>query len=151
MELIFKLRRLGLGMALASLGWLAGPSLAFADAAGNEAKTTGKAMTEIILAREDRGASLEILVGSEIAVRLEESPTTGYVWVNKTAGDVLTLLDSEFAPAAPGLIGGSGLRTLKFTVAKPGSAILSLKRMREWEGETSALEDFSVTVRAVAP
>ena len=106
-------------------------------------------MAETVLTYEDNGRAIETLVGTNLIVRLEESPTTGYVWINKTAGDVLLLQNTDFSPVLPGLVGGTGLRTLRFVVSKLGKSTLLLKQMREWEGESSAAEVFSVTIQAV--
>ena len=102
------------------------------------------------LSYEDNGKSIETLVGSELIVRLEESPTTGYVWINKTIGEVLTLKNTEFSAALVGMLGGTGWRTLSFVVSKTGTSTLLLKQMREWEGESSVIKEFSVTIHAVS-
>lgn len=105
-------------------------------------------MTETVLTHADNGKSVATPVGTSLSVQLNESPTTGYVWANKTTGDALILEGSDFSPAAPNLMGGGGQRTLRFLVAKPGTATLLLKLMREWEGESSATEVFAVEIRA---
>ncbi len=102
------------------------------------------------LSYEDNGKSIETLVGSELIVRLEESPTTGYVWINKTIGEVLTLKNTEFSAALVGMLGGTGWRTLSFVVSKTGTSTLLLKQMREWEGESSVIKEFSITIHAVS-
>ena len=109
-------------------------------------------MADTVLTYQDNGKSIDILVGNCLTVQLKESPTTGYVWVNKTIGDVLLLQNSDFSPASsPGVVGGAGLKTLQFVVSKPGKTNLLLKQMREWEGESSAVEVFSVTINAKQP
>ncbi len=105
-------------------------------------------MAETVLTLEDNGKSIEAAMGASLSVRLEESPTTGYMWANKTLGDVLLLEDSDYSPASPSQVGGRGMRTLRFRVGKPGTARLTLKLMREWEGEPSAVKVFSVEIRA---
>jgi inhibitor of cysteine peptidase len=119
------------------------PTIAVADAV-----TQGNTMTERILTRADNGHSIAMPVGASLSIQLDESPTTGYVWANKTAGDALLLEGSDFAPAAPNLMGGGGQRTLRFLVAKPQTSTLLLKLMREWEGDSSVVEVFSVEIRA---
>ena len=102
------------------------------------------------LSYEDNGKSIETLVGSELIVHLEESPTTGYVWINKTVADALTLKNTEFSAALVGMLGGTGCRTLSFVVSKTGTSTLLLKQMREWEGESSVIKEFSVTIHAIS-
>jgi len=102
------------------------------------------------LSYEDNGKSIESLVGNELIVRLEESPTTGYMWINKTIGEVLTLKNTEFSATLVGMVGGTGWRTLSFLVSKTGTSTLLLKQMREWEGESSVIKELSVTIHAVS-
>lgn len=106
-------------------------------------------MAETVLTDQDNGRLIEVPVGTGLIVRLEESPTTGYVWINKTAEDVLHLNSTEFSSASPAIVGGAGLRTFGFMVNKLGKSTLLLKRMREWEGESAATEVFSVTIQAI--
>ena len=109
-------------------------------------------MDDTVLTYQNNGKSIDTLVGNCLTVQLKESPTTGYVWVNKTIGDVLLLQNTDFSPASSvEVVGGAGLRTLKFKVSKAGKSILQLKQMREWEGESSAVEVFSVTINAEQP
>jgi len=106
-------------------------------------------MAETILTDQDNGRSIEAPVGTNLIVRLEESPTTGYGWINKTDDDVLHLNNTEFSFASPDIVGGAGVRTFGFMVNKLGKSTLLLKRVRQWEGESSATEVFSVTIQAI--
>ena len=111
-----------------------------------------KTVTNIILTSKQNDGSIDVLVGNILTVQLAESPTTGYVWINKTSGKVLSLEKSDFTPnASEGIVGGSGQRTLRFTVSHPGRSNLQLKLMREWEGESSAVAAFSVSIHAIQP
>lgn len=132
---------------LAAIVWFGVLPVSYSTELTN-ATTREKPVDEIILTIQDNGKTIETPVGTRLSVRLEEAPTTGYVWVNKTVGDVLIFQDSDFSQAAQGIVGGSGLRTSRFVVGKPGNATLLLKRMREWEGDSSALEVFSASVHA---
>ena len=141
---------------LAAVGWLGISPIAYSTNITNitnitNAITREKPVDEIILTFKDNGKTLETHVGASLSVRLEEAPTTGYLWINKTVGDVLLFQDSDFSPASQGIVGGSGLRTSRFTVDKPGNTTLLLKRMREWEGDSSAVEVFSVSIHATRP
>ncbi len=115
----------------------------------HKASTGVKPLVETVLTGKDNGRSIELSVGRSLTVELDESPTTGYVWVNKTVGDVLILQNSDFfSKAALGIVGGNGLRTLRFVVSKRGEVLLLLKQMREWEEESSAIRVFSVTINS---
>ena len=111
-----------------------------------------KTVANIILTSEQNDGSIDVLVGNILTVQLAESPTTGYVWINKTSGNVLSLEKSDFTPnTAVGIVGGAGQRTLRFVVSHPGRSTLQLKLIREWEGESSAVDVFSVNIHALQP
>jgi predicted secreted protein len=115
----------------------------------HKTSTGVKPLVETVLTGKDNGRSIELSVGRSLTVELDESPTTGYIWVNKTVGDVLIIQNSDFSSkAALGIVGGNGLRTLRFVVSKRGEALLLLKQMREWEEESSAIRVFSVTINS---
>jgi predicted secreted protein len=133
---------------LATVAWLGIPAVSYSTELTN-AITREKLVEEVILTIQDNWKTIDLPVGASLSVRLEEAPTTGYVWINRTVGDVLIFQDSDFSQSLQGIIGGSGLRTSRFVVGKPGNAILLLKRMREWEGESSVLEVFSVSIHAI--
>ncbi|PPD47262.1 MAG: hypothetical protein CTY13_05920 [Methylobacter sp.] len=133
---------------LVALSWLSVSSCACSNPL-NHAIAEGKSMAETILTDQDNGRLIEVPVGTGLIVRLDESPTTGYVWINKTAEDVLHLNSTEFSSASPDIVGGAGLRTFGFMVNKLGKSTLLLKRMRDWKGESAATEVFSVTIQAI--
>lgn len=90
-------------------------------------------MAETILTDQDNGRSIEAQVGASLIVRLEESPTTGYVWINKTADDVLHLNSSEFSSASLDAVGGTGgIDTLRLFLYKTTRNLLG------WTGDTGA-------------
>jgi inhibitor of cysteine peptidase len=105
-------------------------------------------MPETLLSMDDNGKAIDVAVGASLRVRLDESPTTGYAWANKTVGDVLILDDSGYSLTTAQPVGGGGVRTLRFRVNKSGTTTLSLKLLRQWEGEASVVDTFSVAVRA---
>ncbi|MDD5267835.1 MAG: protease inhibitor I42 family protein [Methylococcales bacterium] len=131
--------------------WL-GVSFAACPTSNHNAVTGENPVADTVLTYQDNGKSIDTLVGNCLTVQLKESPTTGYVWVNKTTGDVLLLQNTGFSPASPpGVLGGAGMRMLRFMVSKAGKSTLLLKQMREWEGESSSVEVFSVTINAKQP
>ncbi len=100
-----------------------------------------------ILTRDDNGKSVEVRVGGKFIVRLDESPTTGYTWAVKSDGGLLMLEASDYSPAFPDRIGGGGTRTFHFLARKSGATKLVIKLLRDWEGEGSAIDTFSVDIR----
>lgn len=107
-------------------------------------------MADTLLTSRQHGQTVTVAVGTPLVVQLDESPTTGYAWSLVTAQEALPLTADGFEPAAPGSVGGGGLRCLHFNVRRPGDHRLELALMRPWEGAAAAIDRFAATVRAHA-
>ena len=104
-------------------------------------------MATILLTRSDSGKMLEAHVGDTLVLRLDENPATGYRWtMEEHDGEVLETQSSVYAPVSGTGVGGGGQRVLTFQARKAGRVILRLERRRTWEGDTSAAEQFLITV-----
>ena len=108
-------------------------------------------MSETALTRADHGKTVAATVGSTLSVGLDESPTTGYTWANRSAGDVLSLDGSDFALASGAAVGGGGRRSLRFSVVAAGTVTLRLLLLRGWEADSCAVDEFAVLVVATPP
>ncbi len=107
-------------------------------------------MSTITLTRADDGRTVEVRAGATIMVRLEENPTTGYRWAPELTGDEVVALEaSDYVPPGPA-VGGGGERVFTFKAKKSGNATVRLKLGREWEGEGSITQTFTVTLRVHA-
>ena len=98
------------------------------------------------LTAADDGSSVTVAPGDEIAVRLDESPTTGFRWeIDVLEGPLEQIADErEIAPdTAPG---GGSVRVCRFRAGERGAGRIALKNRREWEGDASITERFSVRV-----
>lgn len=91
---------------------------------------------------------MEVPLGEDFEVRLDENPTTGYRWtVELSSQDVATLTRSDFIRSAGGGFGAGGTRIFTFHAAKAGSLSLDFKNWREWAGKDSAAARFIITVK----
>jgi inhibitor of cysteine peptidase len=99
----------------------------------------------MVLTQLDNGRSVTVSPGSVVTVRLPEAPTTGYRWALEAASSLTPIEDRV---AAGGAIGGEGTRELEFRISRPGRHALRLKRWREWEGDASVIDRFTVTIVA---
>jgi inhibitor of cysteine peptidase len=104
-------------------------------------------MTEVRLTEADTGRTLDVGLGDEIVVRLNENPTTGYRWqVERVSGPLEPCGDSfELVPDAQ--LGTGGVRVLCFRAVSPGSAHLELKHWQAWEGDRSIDRRFMIDVK----
>ena len=93
---------------------------------------------------EDNDRTIELGAGDVFSVRLNENATTGYRWTVENAGGLETVAD-RFERGG-GEIGTGGVRVLQFRSPGSGRHELHLKNRREWEGDSSVLERFNVTI-----
>lgn len=98
----------------------------------------------MILTNRDNGRSLEANIGSLITVRLEENPSTGYRWAIDTKDDLE--FESDHFEITKSAIGAAGERVFQFRASKVGSHRLLMKNWRAWEGDSSIIDRFSVTI-----
>lgn len=108
-------------------------------------------MHELALTSSDAGRRIDVALGQRVSIGLAEQPSTGYRWaVDRVDSRVLALETAEFVTPSPAAVGGPGERSFRFKVVGKGETDLVLKKWREWEGEPSVIERFSLTVRASA-
>ena len=107
-------------------------------------------MSVLKLSREDNGKLIEPRWGDVIIVSLQETPTTGYRWtVDKIDETILEIQNEGFRIAPKAGIGGSGTRTFRFRAIAKGSVNLELKLWREWLGDASIIERYSLIIEVV--
>jgi inhibitor of cysteine peptidase len=108
-----------------------------------------------VLGPADDGRTVEVRPGERIVVELPENATTGYRWEVDTSGlGAVSYADSGTMGGAGGgppaatrpAPGAAGARRLVFEARGPGEGQIRLRRVRPWEGASSARESYSVTV-----
>jgi inhibitor of cysteine peptidase len=104
----------------------------------------GAEMTEVTISASQSGSSVQVRVGDEIVVSLDENPTTGYRWAIDSSGEpTLAPIGSSYEPSAGGGMGGGGQRTFRFRAVAAGQAGLRLVLRQEWQPDT-ATEQFEI-------
>ena len=102
------------------------------------------------LSIEDNGKLIKPRQDDVIIVSLGETPTTGYRWtVDNIDEKILELQNEGFRIAPEAGIGGSGTRTFSFRAITAGSVNLKLKLLREWAGDASITERYSLTIKVL--
>ncbi|MEI6708929.1 MAG: protease inhibitor I42 family protein [Methylococcales bacterium] len=111
----------------------------------------------IVLTEQDKDKPLTVSVGDSFVIRLNENPTTGYVWAIDVQTELLVLQRSDYvSDAQPNthgavhIVGGGGKRSFTFVAPKSGVATLKLKHWRSWEGDASIVDTFSILVQIEA-
>jgi len=95
------------------------------------------------LMEKDSGSTLDANAGSTVTVRLKENPTTGYRWAVASSNGMELVADNFERGAAAG---SPGVRVFQFRVPDSGSHDLRLHSWREWQGDTSITDRFSVKI-----
>lgn len=93
---------------------------------------------------EDNGTSVTVTQGSQITLKLNENPTTGYTW--EITADGLTITGDKYEADAPGLVGGGGIHEWYITAGNPGTYVITGIYKRSWEETTGDEETFGITV-----
>ena len=97
----------------------------------------------MILKEQDSGSIIEMKLDEVAKISLEENPTTGYLWtIDMLSG--LEKIDDQFIKSEA--IGSSGVRENLFRAVKTGLSELKMKKWREWEGESSVIDRFSIKI-----
>jgi inhibitor of cysteine peptidase len=105
-------------------------------------------MSIITLTQADKGRSITVHADDKIIINLIENPTTGYGWaIDKMDPTVLVFQDLTFSSTPGGAIGSGGTRTFTFTAKQPGTAHLQLKLLRAWQGDSSIIDRYDVTIQ----
>ncbi|HEX8969139.1 MAG TPA: protease inhibitor I42 family protein [Chloroflexota bacterium] len=107
-------------------------------------------MTALRLSRTDDGVVAQVGVGDVVEIRLAENPSTGFTWAIEPLPPMVRLEDTAFQAPPDAAIGTGGTRLARFRVAASGQATIRLKHWRDWEGDASVTERFSVTLRVSA-
>lgn len=143
--------RTGIALLLVSMSLLPGP----AGCRQGSSDGKGKAMMaqELSLTAADNGGTRSAVVGQEVAVPLEETPATGYLWtLGVMPPEAVTEVSSEWlAPGTAGghapAVGGAGVRRFHLRLQAPGEVRLQATLARPWESGAAPLARYDVTLQ----
>lgn len=93
----------------------------------------------------DNGGTVTLSPGTYATVRLDENPSTGYVW-NVSTTDGLTIVGDLFTENETGLVGAGGTHEWFFRTADGGRETFSAVYKRPWENATSTDDRFILAV-----
>lgn len=123
------------------------------DNTRTDGATAPDVATPIMLALEDSGKTIDLVVGQTVTLTLQGNPTTGYEWSVASfdnAGVMQTLLDGVYTPGAvaEGVVGSGGIYEWSYKALNPGEAHVDLAYARSWEADAPA-KTFSMTFTVV--
>lgn len=95
----------------------------------------------------NNGQSVELTVGQEVDIALDENPSTGYQWeivsmdksIIEKAGEPRFKIESN-------LIGAGGKKTFHFKAAALGETLLKIIYHRSWEKDVPPIRTFEITI-----
>jgi len=104
-------------------------------------------MAELTFGMNDNGNAVSAARNDLIVIEVPENPTTGYRWsLRSRVEPVLVLKQDSFERTAQPRPGAGGVRRMEFAASAQGEARILLWNWREWEGEGSVKQRYSITV-----
>ncbi|OPY31920.1 MAG: Chagasin family peptidase inhibitor I42 [Methanomassiliicoccales archaeon PtaU1.Bin124] len=105
---------------------------------------------KMIYTEMDDHRTINIRVGDGFTVRLVENPSTGYRWFIERKG-WLEIVKDEYVEDqhAPDEMGVGGHRIFDFKGTRAGINVLKMKKWRDWEGNSSIIATFQLTVQVI--
>jgi inhibitor of cysteine peptidase len=104
----------------------------------------------LVVTQKDNGKTIDLSVGQDFLIQLDENPTTGYRWeVREIDTDLIDRTEDQYSQNLDSETGGGGVRIFKFTTKKTGQDRIQLKHWRTWEGEKSSIGCFTIQLRVL--
>ncbi len=98
----------------------------------------------LILDAGSDGREIELSVGQDFEIRLQENPTAGFRWKSVRLGEpICTLLGQTYEPGGK-RPGQPGMHSWRFRIVGEGTALLELAYARSWEATPTAAQTFSL-------
>jgi inhibitor of cysteine peptidase len=125
-----------------------GISLLFLVGCGTTNIGGGGSASNVTLTEADKGKTIDVNQSAEVLFRLKENPTTGYRWaIDQNDDTLLPLRSSNFSSTSDAPVGAGGTRIFTFIAKQPGTVHLQLKLWRAWQGHSSIVERYDVTIQ----
>ncbi len=103
---------------------------------------------QLTLTEADSGKTVQAHPGDRILIQLSANVTTGFSWaIDKTDTTILALQHESYTPYPGGAIGSGGTTVFTFIAQHAGTAHLQLKYWRSWEGDSSIVKHYDITVQ----
>jgi predicted secreted protein len=87
-------------------------------------------------------------MGETFDVRLEGTPTSGYVWELdlRAIPDTVEFISAETITSPGAIAGGPAVQVFRFRAVRPGDAHIRFRYQRRWETEAIRETEITVTV-----
>jgi inhibitor of cysteine peptidase len=103
----------------------------------------------MVVDERGNGSTVQLRVGDDLELRLDENPTTGFRWNLDTSGSpaLASRGDRYDAPAA-GVAGAGGVHVWQFTAQHAGTGRMELSHRRRFGGAAGRTFVLNIEVRA---
>ncbi len=103
---------------------------------------------QLTLTEADNGKTVQARAGDHILLKLSANASTGFSWaIDKTDPTILALQDERYTSSPGGAIGSGGTTVFTFLAKRAGTVHLQLKYWRSWEGDSSIVKRYDVTIQ----
>ena len=103
---------------------------------------------QLTLTEADAGKTVQAHPGDQILIQLGANASTGFSWaIDKTDATILALQRESYTPNAGGALGSGGTAVFTFIAQSAGTVQLQLKYWRAWEGDSSIVKRYDVTIQ----
>jgi predicted secreted protein len=104
-------------------------------------------MSEIQLSTKDNNSVVQAHINDVIIITLNSNATTGYQWkIDSMDEKLIQNTNSGFVRNDSTAPGASGQQYFAFKPLQNGSSKISLKYLRNWQGDADATKRFDVAV-----
>ncbi len=109
------------------------------------AETTAAPVDQFVYNETNNGQTVTVPNGRNITIRLDENPTTGYMW-NVTSSVGLQYISDEYIPPAEQIPGAGGLHEWQYGAIEKGTGEFAAVYKRPWEQTTGNETTFTLNV-----
>ncbi|MEI6714850.1 MAG: protease inhibitor I42 family protein [Verrucomicrobiota bacterium] len=109
---------------------------------------------EVVVDESADGSLQSLLQGDVLVIKLQENPSTGYVWSCSSSRNVLLQLGQKETvrdPASHLTVGKNTTITWRFLANEAGDTALTFTLKRPWESNIAAIKTISVPVTVANP
>jgi predicted secreted protein len=95
----------------------------------------------------DNGNTITTPVGKDVNIKLDANLSTGYSWEVVTIDSTVIKLKGTTYKSYKNIPGSNGMQQITFTPVSAGMTVLKLGYLRPWEGISSMIDSFKITVK----
>lgn len=100
----------------------------------------------MVLNQQDNGKRIAVSPSEPLEISLAENPTTGFRWSFEELGPSVHVTEDTYDLAGDVTPGAATTHIFRLTFSRRGEYRIALRLWREWEGDASISDQYSITV-----